>query len=124
MEAPDLSEPGMKTCRSGRSGGSDRSVVLSFWRSRSVLRSGSTAWLGSVEFWNENENGTKERSERSERPERPERLSYQNPSNRHHAPPIPSQIAMLTTLTIAPTRHQSASEQLPLPKRIGAGAVP
>ncbi len=49
---------------------------------------------------------------------------YQRPSTFHHAAPIPSQIVMLTILTAAPTRHQVASGTWPLPKRIGAGAVP
>ena len=49
---------------------------------------------------------------------------YQSPNTRHHAAPTPIQIAMLMTLTIAPTRHHMPSDTWPLPKRIGAGAVP
>jgi len=33
---------------------------------------------------------------------------HHSPSAFHHTPPIPNQIAMLTTLTTAPNLHQSA----------------
>jgi len=50
--------------------------------------------------------------------------NYHSPSNLHHAAPTPTQIAILTTLTISPTRHQVPSGTCPPLKRMGAAAVP
>ncbi len=49
---------------------------------------------------------------------------YQKPSTRHHARPTTIQIARFTAPTMAPVRHQSASDTYPWLKRIGPVVVP
>src|SRR5262245_63219295 len=49
---------------------------------------------------------------------------YHKPSSFHQTPPTLSQIRIFTKLRMRPVFHQTPRETCPLPKRIGAGAVP